>query len=201
MKALRLGLLFAGFGLLPLWSAVVVVVIGDTGTSDYWAAAPWLIVAAIPACVLTLAIAGITYTVYRATKGDPSAKLRRAAGAFGFLVVAVLMAAGIGRIRYKDKESDLAAERQAAQGFVENNEEIQRAAPASARASLHSATFDKNNVVFRYTFSFYSPDVPDGWIKAVLDVDRSSGQAVFKLRCIISKNDPPNRKINNDPCP
>jgi hypothetical protein len=47
------------FGLLPLWAAIAVVIVGSFTTSsyEYWAVAPWLIVAAIPACIVTLPLA------------------------------------------------------------------------------------------------------------------------------------------------
>ena len=44
-------------GLAPLWIAIAAMLIGGQvyRSSGYWNAAPWLIVAAIPLCVLTLA--------------------------------------------------------------------------------------------------------------------------------------------------
>ena len=46
------------FGLLPLWLAIgtVVVVSFSSRAAEYWYVAPWLIVAAIPVCIVTLTI-------------------------------------------------------------------------------------------------------------------------------------------------
>lgn len=43
-------------GLFPLWAAIGAVVIGSytSNSPDYWNVAPWLIVAAVPVCILTL---------------------------------------------------------------------------------------------------------------------------------------------------
>lgn len=46
------------FGLFPLWAAVVALIIGSyiSNSPEYWNVAPWMIVAAIPACAITLAL-------------------------------------------------------------------------------------------------------------------------------------------------
>lgn len=48
-------------GLAPLWAAIAAVFIGSyvTTSPDYWNVAPWLIIAAIPVCILTLALVEI----------------------------------------------------------------------------------------------------------------------------------------------
>lgn len=45
-------------GLLPLWAAIVALIVGSyiSNSPEYWNVAPWLIVAAIPACAITLAL-------------------------------------------------------------------------------------------------------------------------------------------------
>ena len=44
------------FGLLPLWIAITVLLIGGVTTKspEYWNAAPWLLVLAIPASIVSL---------------------------------------------------------------------------------------------------------------------------------------------------
>jgi hypothetical protein len=46
------------FGMFPLWAAIAVVAVGSyvSGSTDYWSAAPWLIIASIPACALPLGL-------------------------------------------------------------------------------------------------------------------------------------------------
>ncbi|MGE5526009.1 MAG: hypothetical protein ACM3SS_20020 [Rhodospirillaceae bacterium] len=45
-------------GLLPLWAAIAVVAIGGhvSKSPDYWNVAPWLIIAALPVCIVTLVL-------------------------------------------------------------------------------------------------------------------------------------------------
>lgn len=120
MRALRLALLFGGFGLLPLWASVIFVYAGSlqSRSSEYWNVAPWLIVMAIPFCVITLVIAGVTYAVYVSNKGSASQKLTRAAGAFALLWVVVLAGAGFIWNRHRANQADIAAEKAAAKQFV-----------------------------------------------------------------------------------
>jgi hypothetical protein len=200
-------LLFAGFGLLPLWLAIVLVVAGDSGSSDYWTAAPWVIFAAVPVCTVTLVIAAITSAVYRATNADHPRKLKRAAAIFGVLVVAGVSTVAFLLIRYDNKRLDRAAEGQAARSFVENHEAVRSATPAISRAMYFGTAVDPNGDDYRYVFSLYSPDTPyfaeapDRGIYAIVDVDRGSGRAVFKLRCIVPKKDPRGWDFKDDPCP
>jgi hypothetical protein len=57
-------------GLLPLWIAILAVAAGSfmTKSGDYWNVAPWLIVAAIPACIVTLALVEMAARKPRAPK-------------------------------------------------------------------------------------------------------------------------------------
>lgn len=58
------------FGLLPLWAAIVAVCIGSYThkSSDYWTVAPWLIIAALPVCIVTLLLVELFWR-----KKDPRA--------------------------------------------------------------------------------------------------------------------------------
>ena len=85
MKALRLIAWFLIVGLLPFWASIVIVILGNNGRSDYWAAAPWLVLLSIPFCAITLIVAGVTYAVYVATDGGWSRKIKSAAGCFAAL--------------------------------------------------------------------------------------------------------------------
>lgn len=46
------------FGLLPLWLAIIAVVIGSflSTSVEYWNTAPWLIMLSIPLCLFTLVL-------------------------------------------------------------------------------------------------------------------------------------------------
>ena len=47
-----------GVGLLPLWIAIVMLIGGGlmSPSHDYWNVAPWIVLLAIPACIVTLAL-------------------------------------------------------------------------------------------------------------------------------------------------
>lgn len=59
------------FGLLPLWIAMTVLLIGGatTRSAEYWNAAPWLLVAAIPASLVTLLLVEV-FMWFRRAKGS-----------------------------------------------------------------------------------------------------------------------------------
>ncbi len=81
---------FVGFGFLPLWAAIVVVYLGSlrpSAPSEYWAIASWLIIAAVPVCGVTLAIASVTLDIYNFTSGSASRKSKFAALSFLSLVL------------------------------------------------------------------------------------------------------------------
>src|SRR5688572_7525497 len=93
----RFPLWILGAGLLPLWASIAVMLVGSIGrsNSEYWAAAPWLVIAATPFCAVSMAIAVITHAVYRATEGGQNRKLARAAAASAFMLAIVAAGAGI----------------------------------------------------------------------------------------------------------
>lgn len=88
-----------GFGLLPVIAAGIFVYVGSLSyhgiSSDYWAVAPWFIIAAIPVSLVTFAIAVITLLVYGGVSGDRSKKRRSAAASFAMMVLVAVAAAGL----------------------------------------------------------------------------------------------------------
>ena len=57
------------FGLAPFWIALTVLLVGGatTSSSEYWNAAPWLLVAAIPASLVSLLLVEV-FMCYRRTR-------------------------------------------------------------------------------------------------------------------------------------
>jgi hypothetical protein len=60
---------YLGFGLLPFWIATAIV-LGGSG-SNWWAAAPWLIVVSIPCCGVSLAIVALVSLATRSSDTLP----------------------------------------------------------------------------------------------------------------------------------
>src|SRR4051812_19059297 len=88
-------LFFIGFGLLPLWIAIIAVAKGAAGRgAEYASAAPWLIVIAIFICGITWSMARATLYVFDRSEGTLARKLGIAIAAllsmFALICVAVL---------------------------------------------------------------------------------------------------------------
>lgn len=132
-------LLFGGFGLLPLWVAIVGVVQGAEGrpaTSEYWAAAPWFIVMAVPASAITLGMAGVPWAVYASMRGEHARRLKWAVGAFvATCALVALVAAGV-MWRMRGTEDDREYLEQAAEQLVLRDPRVTAHAGADARASV-----------------------------------------------------------------
>ena len=60
------------YGLLPFWIALTIVLGGSfiTKAPEYWNSAPWLLVAAIPASIVTLVLVEIVVLVRRSRQAD-----------------------------------------------------------------------------------------------------------------------------------
>lgn len=71
-------LLFGIFGLWPLWGAVLWVIAGARyyagSQSDYWNAAPWIIVVSIPVSVVTTLMTLAAIYVFHKSEGGPLRK-------------------------------------------------------------------------------------------------------------------------------
>lgn len=59
------------FGLLPFWIALTVLLVGGatTNSPEYWNAAPWLLVAAVPASLFSLLLVEV-FMWFRRTKSS-----------------------------------------------------------------------------------------------------------------------------------
>ena len=200
MRALRLLLLFGGFGLLPFWASLVYVYAGSRNAgSDYWNAAPWLIGLSLPFCAITLAMAGITFAVYAGTKGDNSRKLKRALSCFALLTVLVLGGAGLVWNRYQGREADIAAEREAGKAFVEQHAEVIAVAPKGFRVGLSSSRM-VDNLPVEYTYYVHSRRDPAPAYMAIVEVSRNGSESLFRLRCVVAETDYKNLQAGSDPC-
>ena len=72
-------------GLLPLWA-----IIADMAMfPDQIGATHWLLLLAIPACVVTLPIAVGTSTIYSTTRGEKSRKLMSSAGFIALMLICI----------------------------------------------------------------------------------------------------------------
>jgi hypothetical protein len=184
-------LFFLGFGLLPLWASAAYVYLESLRTTqaEYWAAAPWLVIAAIPLCGITLAIAAITTVVFFATGGDRS--LKRAIACFSIMSLLVVVGAGIYWNWRTTREANIEAEKAAARIYVERNREVAGAIPGRIRAGLSISMPARDGLAVRYIYYVY-PEHDLGAataVFAVVDVSRGSGATEFRVACVVSKAD------------
>ena len=91
LKLLRLTW-FVIFGLLPFWITLVVVIWGAIGQTpeNFWGAAPFYVLIAIPYSGITMGIAAVTDIVYERTTGDAWRKLKHAGAWFALLLLLLL---------------------------------------------------------------------------------------------------------------
>lgn len=199
-------LFFLGFGLLPLWASAAYVYLESLHTTqaEYWAGAPWLIIAAIPFCSITLAMAGITCAVFWATGGARSRRLTRAVACFFILSLLVLAGAGIFWKRHTTREANIAAERAAVQAHVVQRPEIAGAISGRLHAIAHTEMPARDGLSVRYIYYVYPEHdlAAATGLYAVVDVSRSSGATVLRVACVVSKADFKRRYqvIPFDPC-
>jgi hypothetical protein len=169
-----------GFGLLPLLVASVLVYLGSFDyhfSTEYWAVAPWYIIATIPVSLVAFFIAFTTLVIFENVSGDHSRKRKIALACFVLLVFA---AAGMAYVYWENREEhkqDLKDEQFLAQEFVRNNPVVIQA--AGDKFSVFPAV-TVGSVPIRYEFSVRS----DATVFAIVDVSRETGNPVFTLACI-----------------
>lgn len=184
-------------GLLPLWIALALVMAGSVGEgSDYWLAAPWLLIAAVPLCAVTLLIVGIARTIHARTEGDVGSKGRRVGFFLG--AVAVLVLAGI--VMQRVRKADLEAAQQAGQVLVERSAEVARVAPAGARASLRVTRRDAAGNVTQFHYSV-RPSGAGEALMAVVDVSGGWRDTRVRLACVVPEPEYAARPSGSEPCP
>lgn len=185
----------AGFGLLPLWLALGLLYLGgQQAPAGYWTAAPWLLVAIVPACLVTLLVALATLAIYARASGIESRRRRIAINTFLLLVLAVSAAAGVLWLRHEQRQEEIRIEQQLVLDFVQEETRIREAARGPFTTSLMATTLVQGDPV-RYDIAVYAPHT----VYALVDVVRSPKGPVFSLACItplsLGKRDP-----FKDPC-
>jgi hypothetical protein len=183
--------LIFGYGLLPLWAAIVVVYVGGrvSQSSEYWNVAPWLIVVSVPACAVTVLIAVITLSVHARVSGDKARRFRWAASSFLALNVVVGLIVGALWLRHESLQRELEIEKGLALEFVKKHDDVIRKAGARSSISLSSYTNSGDGLPVRYEFSIDAGDPgqsdPDSRYEfAIVGVSGPRGNREFSLECI-----------------
>jgi hypothetical protein len=97
LGALRAFILYGVLGGCPLWFSIAYTWIGSRGLSagahsEYWTAAPWLIIGGALGTVYTMAIAALAHVVHNKARGSRGQRL---AAAIVFFIVATAVAVAV----------------------------------------------------------------------------------------------------------
>lgn len=196
MKNMRVTAWYAIFGLLPLWASLVLVIAGSFGrSSDYWLAAPWLILLAIPLCAITLVMAGAAHAAYVRTPGGTAPKIRRSvlwlAGLSGLVLLGIAV--------HWRKEVRLKADQEAGRVLVERSALMTRAAPGGFGVFLHVTRFTRSGVADRFDYHVSASGSGKSHM-AIVETTRGEGDAGLRLACVIPTDDYHHLESGNDPC-
>jgi hypothetical protein len=186
-----------GFGFLPLWAAVVAMYLGSIqphASSQYWTVAPWLAIAAVPYCGITLGIAFATLVVHKRTAGDESRKFKLSVLTFFSLCAAAVIAAALLWMEHKSQERDLKNEDIKAMEFVKNQKAAALAVGGDFRVSIVSTKISQG-IPIQYDISVSGKKQ----MYAIVNASHASGSTNFSLACLtplyIGQRDP-----SKDPC-
>jgi hypothetical protein len=169
-----------GFGLLPVWVATIAMFLGSlqsSRSSDYWAAAPWLVIFSIPFCGATLLIAAATLVRQASASGDRVQKNKAARSLFWSLVLLACVIVGVWWVRHEYRQRGLKVEEGLALEFVRNHDAVIQGGSRDPSPSLVATT--KTNAGVPVT---YEIGTPLGY--AIVSVNESSGRRQFNLDCI-----------------
>lgn len=175
---------FLGFGLLPFWVATIVTFIGSlqpSRPSEYWAVAPWLVIASIPFCGATLLIAVATLVRQTSASGDRVQKFKAARSLFGSLVFLACVIVGVWWLRHESRQSDFKLEEVRAVEFVENQGVVLLKGGGGTLPADVQVMTTNDGIPLRYQIGITS-----GY--AFVKVNRSSSGNEFQLECFTSFN-------------
>ena len=170
-----------GFGLLPLWAALAFIAYAfATMRSDQAGMAFWALLPAIPACGVTVLIAGLGSAIYTRTAGDSGRKWTFSAGFVSLACLALAMG-GVWYVLVKQKnEQILLHEQGLVVRFVQENDEVRREVGGSPTVSIASySLLSSGPLPVWYDISVKGTKT----VYAIVEVDRSTKPTTFHLRC------------------
>jgi hypothetical protein len=183
---------FAGYGLLPLWGAIVVVFIGSlsSGSRDYWNVAPWLIIFSIPICVATLLAATMILAVHAYAIGDEVAKKKAATKAFWWVNAVFVAIVGAWLLYLAGLKWESDNDEKNARHFVQTHGTVvQQFGPEAELRVISWSARGPRELPSQYEFEIdakrpLGPSPDSRYISAIVDVKASPGKRLFVLRCI-----------------
>jgi hypothetical protein len=187
-----------GFGLLPLWVATVVVFLGGllpSRSSEYWAVAPWLVIASIPVCGVSLFIALATLTRHALASGDRTQKYGAARSLFWSLTLLAGVIVGALWLRHEYRQHDFKLEEGLAIEFVKSHALVIQKGGGGSSPSMVAITKNHDGVPVKYEIGMRL-----GY--AIVSVVQLSGHREFNLDCIttlsLGERDPTRSPCDQD---
>jgi hypothetical protein len=185
---------FLSFGLLPIWVMWAWLAWEGRNASDsYWTAAPWLIVAVIPLCSVSLTVAALAWLVYVRVSGSRWRKFMYAGPCYLLLLAGAAYTAKTRWETHKAERAALAeqaiAEKAAAERAVEQSEFVAASVRGPFRVSTIRMTTDSQSIPKQFVASVHSPDDGPTSLLAIVDVTRAADVAEFHVTCLISPDD------------
>jgi len=175
-----------GYGLLPLWAAVALIVLAfAVMRSDLAGESLWALLVAVPACAVTLAITWATTRTYAEVSGSRARRLTLASGVFAAANATLVVAAASYWLAGENRTDVLRKEKSEVETFVSLNEVVRSAAGEPLRASVSLSTFVRSAPLpSRYEVSVAGAQT----VYALVEVDRRVQPATFKLLCIMRRS-------------
>lgn len=200
MRRLYPAMWYLAFGLLPVWIALALMLLGGMRRSaDYWAAAPWLLVLALPMCAVTLAMAGVTHAVHARATGSASRKLLRAGSVLAAIAAIVLALAALLWLRHVRGEAGVDRMREQGQALVRRSALVAGLAPPGFEVSPTSTAYDRRNRLAGFVYYVHSGYDRASALVAIVDVSRDRDPPL-RLRCVIGGHDYDRLDAGPDPC-
>lgn len=191
-------LFVATFGLLPFWAAAAFIVFAYvTMSTESAGMSLWAFVVAIPACGITLSIAGVTLAIDDRTGGDHGLNRKHS---IGFFAASILILAVVGiylSVRRQNNEEKLRREINRVSEFVAAHPAVLAAVGDQAKSSIASYTIPSSESLP----SQYDVSVSGKLrtVYAIVRADRNVTPSKLILACTTSL---PlgQREVFKDPC-
>ena len=192
--------LILGFGLLPVWAAIVWVAVASLAASnphEYWLVAPWILFIAWLYMPLTMAIAALTIAAYNITPGDTTRKTRIAVLTFAIPILLGIGWVAMNALNRGALVAKVEQEQRDVIEFVIHDSVLRQRLGDDIDGLISSVTTDRNSDAARVRFVYdesvrwptkYEVAVTSGsaLVYAIVGVTRDRQGPHFTLKCINS---------------
>jgi hypothetical protein len=200
--------LMVGYGLLPLWASIAILVLGGafSHSSEYWTAAPWIVIASVPICGATLLVSAITLVVHRRASGDEARRKAIAIKSFWGMNLVLVAIAGMWWLQSAKRTSDIESEKKRALEFVRSHETVVKRFGSGLDVSVATYTTSATTGPLPWQFEIsidtkraQGADLNSRYVYAIVTVAESQGQRRLILDCITATS-MGHRDPSKDPC-